>query len=115
MRLFNEKAEKLANSRFVESVQKGRQVVISMGANQPLKVERHGPDAEAIDAMLLTLRFFFNKRDGIALDTMLEFYETLPITEEEKVQAREAFGRYDKFLDSKYRSHPTGVRPLGPS
>jgi hypothetical protein len=101
MRLFNEKAEKLANSRFVESVRKGRQVTISMGADQPFTVERNGPDEEATDAMLLTLRFFFNKRDGISLDGMLELYETLPISDEEKIQAREAFGRYNTFLDSK--------------
>jgi hypothetical protein len=67
MRLFNEKAEKLANSRFLDSVQKGRQTTISMGDDQPLTVERKGPDAEATNAMLLTFRFFFNKRDGISL------------------------------------------------
>lgn len=101
MRLFNEKAEKLANSRFVESVRRGRQTTITMGADRPLTVERKGPDAEATDAMLLTLRFFFNKRDGISLEGMLELYEALPISEQERIQAREAFGRYNRFLDSK--------------
>jgi hypothetical protein len=101
LRLFNEKAEKLANSRFVERVKQGRQLTIRMGADQPLTVERQGPDGEATDAMLLTLRFFFNKGDGISLAGILELYEALPILEDERVKAREAFGRYDTFLDSR--------------
>jgi hypothetical protein len=79
---------------------KGPREALDFGVGRPLTVERRGADEEATDALSLTLRFFFNKRDGIALEQMRSLYNSLPITEEDKQMARDAFGRFDQFLTS---------------
>src|ERR1051325_2638857 len=110
LRLFNEKAEKLLRCSFVQKVfQKDHGFTISFGEGQPVTVERSGADEEATDAFSLTLRFFYNKRDGISLDQMRELYESLPISKEEKCKARDAFARYDKMLSSGIGSVFKGV------
>jgi hypothetical protein len=101
LRLFNEKAEKLQRCSFIEKVfRPDHGVTIHFGEDQPLTVEKQGADEEATDALTLTLRFFFNQRDGISLSQMRELYEALPVPDEEKRKARDAFGRYDGFLNS---------------
>lgn len=101
LRLFNEKAEKLQRCSFIEKVfRSDHGVTIHFGEDQPLTVEKQGADEEATDALSLTLRFFFNQGDGISLSQMRKLYEALPLPDEEKRKAREAFGRYDGFLNS---------------
>ena len=101
LRLFNEKAEKLLRCSFVENVFKQPTgITISFGENQPMTVERRGADEEATAALSLTLRFFFNQRDGISLDQIRDIYEILDIPDEQKKKARDAFGRFDNFLQS---------------
>jgi hypothetical protein len=68
LRLFNEKAEKLQRCSFIEKVfRPDHGVTIHFGEDLPLTVENQGADEEATDALSLTLRFFFNQRDGISL------------------------------------------------
>ena len=101
LRLFNEKAEKLQRCSFIEKVfRPDHSVTIHFGEDQPLTVDKQGADEEAIDALSLTLRFFFIQKDGISLSQMGELYQALPIPDENKRKAREAFGRYDEFLNS---------------
>jgi hypothetical protein len=109
MRLFNEKADKLDRCSFVEKVfKKDHGFTIHFGEDQSLNVERTGADEGATDALSLTLRFFFNKKDGIAIEQMKDLYESLPIPEEEKVKARNAFVHYERILDA-----PIGVNFKG--
>ena len=73
LRLFNEKTEKLLRCSFVQKVfSKRTGLTIRMGVDQPLTIERSGADEEATDALTLTLRLFFMRRDGIALEQMWE-------------------------------------------
>jgi hypothetical protein len=101
LRLFNEKAEKLQRCSFIEKVfRSDHGVTIHFGEDRPLTVEKQGADEEATDALSLTLRFFFNQRDGISLCQMRELYQALPLPDEEKQKVRDSFGRYDEFLNS---------------
>jgi hypothetical protein len=109
LRLFNEKADKLRRSGFVEQVFRPDQgFTISFGDGEPLIVERRGADEQSTDALALTLRFFLNGRDGISLEQMRDLYEYLPLTDDEKIMVRQA------FMDHRTMLHePLGVNFLG--
>jgi hypothetical protein len=111
LRLFNEKAEKLQRGGFVQKVfRKDHGVTIHFGENQPVTVEKRGADEGAIDALSLTLRFFFQKRDNISLEQISEVYEHLPVSNEDKDKARRGFHNFQSFLDK-----PTGISFHGQS
>jgi hypothetical protein len=106
LRFFNEKTEKLLRCSFVEKVfGKDRGITIHFGEDQKVVAERQGADEESTDALTLTLRFFFQERDNIAIydkpgskSQMLKFYESLPIPDDKKQRARETFVRFDQYL-----------------
>src|SRR5690242_2528128 len=85
LRLFNEKAERLRRTRFIKMTSaEGVGVRVSYRANEPLTVEKRGADEEATDALLLTLRFFLQPRDGIQLEQIEQLYRALPLPDEYK-------------------------------
>jgi len=100
LRLFNEKVEKLERCSFVTKVfRPDHGVTIHFGTDQPLTITKVGADEEATDALVLTLRFFFQEKDDISLRQITELYQRLPIRDEDKGKVRMAFRNIEQFLD----------------
>lgn len=67
LKLFNEKVDKLINSRFVKHVQENKGLKISIKSSIGEKVDtfHNLPDQDAIDAFVLTIRFFIQDEEFI--------------------------------------------------
>jgi hypothetical protein len=78
LRLYNAKADKLAGLSFTQAVQAGLGYTISGKAGQPVVVERHGPNAEAIDAFILTYRLFVQDNESLSFKNMEKLYQSFP-------------------------------------
>ena len=75
--LFTEKSEKLLSLSFTKSVLAGETGVrVSGGTGKETEVERRGPSEEAIDAFILTFRFFIQDNESTSFrslhDTVLD-------------------------------------------
>ena len=84
LELFNEKAEKLARLSFIETIFKynsGVSIKISKRDDglYDLIQERRGPLEEAIDAFVLTIRFFIQDNEPISFRRLAEIYDMAPI------------------------------------
>lgn len=80
LKLFNEKADKLANSRFIKTLLDGESGFrFSWGAQVAPVSERYGPDQEAIEAFTLTYRFFVQDREPCSLRNLAKMYPRLPV------------------------------------
>ncbi len=109
LRLFNEKADKLTRSRFVEQIFNGNhQLKLQIVTSSPVALEKQGADEDAIDAVALTLRFFLQPRDHISISQMKTLYGALPIPDAEKQMAKDAIEDFEKFL-----GEPTVVKFKG--
>ncbi|MCX6595615.1 MAG: hypothetical protein NTV70_04540 [Acidobacteria bacterium] len=101
LRLFNEKADKLLRSSFVEQIfARQNSVTITWSVDQPLSVERIGATEEATDAFALTLRFFVQDRDRIKLDGMLELYLRSKLPAARTEQIKQSFANYFQWRDA---------------
>jgi len=102
--LFNEKATKLENYSFTQIVfnqDTGFTVSLKNIREQPsLEVQRRGPDDEAIDAFVLTFRFFILDNEKSSFRNLASIYDALPISEEKKNNFKEARAYINKALDS---------------
>lgn len=99
--LFNEKAEKLANCRFTRTVFGQKTGVEVRGERgKPVEVIRWGPDQEAIDAFVLTFRFFIQDNEKSSFRNMAKTYQNLPISDDIKARFAEARRILNEFLDS---------------
>jgi len=79
LQLFNEKADKLESLSFIRKLQ-GSGVTISATLGQPVQAEWHGPDDEAIDAFVLTIRFFVQDNESTSFGNMADLYSKLPVS-----------------------------------
>jgi hypothetical protein len=80
LRLFNEKADKLEQSRFLRILIDERSgVQFEWSEEGGDYAQRYGPDQEAIDAVALTYRFFVMSNEATSLRMMGRLYATLPI------------------------------------
>jgi hypothetical protein len=78
-RLFNEKADKLESLRFTQYIITQRQIGLTVSYRDgQLSVETRWPAREAIDAFLLTYRFFVQDNEPTSLRRMAATYESLP-------------------------------------
>ena len=88
MKKFNEKADKLKKLSFTDIIMQNLNRVIvdfSRGNELVMKsIKREGPNEEQIDAFLLTLRFFFYRKDGCSFEVMGDFYNSLPIPQDKR-------------------------------
>jgi len=102
--LFNEKATKLESYSFTQIVfnqDTGFTVSLKNIREQPsLEVQRRGPDDEAIDASVLTFRFFIQDNEKSSFQNLASIYDALPISEEKKNNFKEARAYINKELDS---------------
>jgi hypothetical protein len=101
LRLFNEKAALLGRGNF-----KGKVFIenhgfdMTFGKDRPTEVVKRGADEESTLALVTTLRFFVQARDGISFGQMAELYEILPVSDEDKQDAKQKHEDLEQFLNS---------------
>jgi len=105
LKFFNEKAEKLSNLSFTESVRKhntGLSITATRNGDGDLvsTSERRGPKSESIDAFVLTFRFFIQNNERCSLKRMAEYYESMQIGSSFKREFQEIRTLTNKFLDA---------------
>jgi hypothetical protein len=100
LRLFNEKAERLRRTRFVQMTSGERVGVrVSFHADKPLTVEKRGADEEATAALVLTLRFFLQPRDRIQLEQIERLYHALPLPDDLTGRVTRGLKRLNTAID----------------
>jgi hypothetical protein len=103
LKFFNEKATKLENFSFTDTVFNQETGITISFKNEPqplVNIQRRGPNDEAIDAFVLTFRFFIQDNEQSSFRNMAAIYEHLPISEERKEEFKVARKRLNDFLDS---------------
>lgn len=84
LRLFNEKAEKLARLNFMAKLTHPN-AGVTISFNNPkeggatVTQERRGPDEEAIDAFVLTFRYFIQDNEQTSFRNMEQHYLAAPL------------------------------------
>ena len=73
---------------------------INFEADMPLNVEKRGPDEDAVLALVTSLRFFVQPRDGISLEQIASLYDSLPVEERARESARSTVESLRNYLDS---------------
>jgi hypothetical protein len=106
LRLFNEKADKLARLSFMEKM-RHPDAGVTIQFNHPkeggptVTQERRGPEEEAIDAFVLTFRYFIQDNETTSFHNMEQHYLAAPIDsalQQEFVNLRKEINEY---LDAK--------------
>ena len=84
LRLFIEKVERVQSLSLVRTlVETGSKLTLSWTQQSgALQLAAAGPDAEQIDAFVLTMRLFTQDNDRISLRNMSKVLENLPVSEE---------------------------------
>jgi uncharacterized protein YjiS (DUF1127 family) len=100
LQLFNEKADKLESLSFTKQIFSERSgVKASYRQGEPLRVERYGPKDEALDAFVLTLRFFIQNNESSSFANLAQVYDQLPPNLEEVEAFRAARAELNELLD----------------
>lgn len=94
LRLFNEKTDKHESLSFTKSLSSSG-VTISGKLGEAVVAQRHGPSAEAIDAFVLTLRFFVQDNETTSFRNMADLYVGLQIDKD----------LVDKFNDARTKTN----------
>lgn len=102
LKLFNEKAEKLLQSRFVMFVRNKKRfsVKFDMKKGKGVTIEKELPDQNAIDEFVLTFRFFIQDNEKTSFRNMVKIYEELPISEGLKEKFSILRKQLNDYLDS---------------
>lgn len=103
--LFNEKAEKLMRLSFIQAMMApDTGVTISWrlveNGHYAQRYERRGPGEEAIDAFVLTFRFFIQDNELSSFRMMSEHYTVAPIQDELRDEFARVRREMNGFLDS---------------
>lgn len=96
LRLFNEKADKLESLSFTRNLSSSG-VTISGKQGEAVQAQRQGPDGEAIDAFVLTIRFFVQDNETISLRNIADLYAGLQVDKD----------LVDKFSDARTKTNAT--------
>jgi hypothetical protein len=100
LQLFNQKASKLENLEFVRTVRSQKfGYTVSSGADGSFTVERHGPSDEAVDAFVLTYRFFVQDNEPTSFRRMAALYGEMPVDSPWKDGAQSTRQQLNSFLD----------------
>jgi hypothetical protein len=100
-KLFNEKLEVFRRGRFFEQLSgPDHSVTMNFGVGQPTTVEMRSADEEAVLALVTTLRFFVQPRDGIMPTQIADIYDTLQVESRAKESARQAAEAIETYLDT---------------
>jgi hypothetical protein len=93
--LFVEKANRLLSGRFVQYIQEhgGPSYKISFERGKDTEVEIKAPDQEAIDAFILTFRFFIQKNERISFRGLTKVLDDDGLSDEWK----QGFSQYSEI------------------
>ena len=101
LKLFNEKADKLKRCSFTRLVFEHESgVSFSAKINEEIKIERTGPDEEAIDAFALTFRFFIQDNEKSSFRNLDRIYNELPLSQLQKESFAKARRELNDYLDA---------------
>jgi len=105
LRLFTEKANRLFQLSFVKSISDPKTGLKLSGERLKdgtfaVKSERHGPSREAIDAFVLTFRFFIQDNEISSFKNIASIYESLPVDPEFNKRFLSARDSVNQLLDS---------------
>ena len=99
--LFNEKAQKLIESEFVDYIRKrGLSFKLQSSKGSAVETRLNGPSQTAIDAFALTMRFFIQEREESSFRKLAKTYNALPISEHLKQEYESIRESVNKCLDS---------------
>lgn len=105
LRLFNEKAEKLTRLSFMAKLtHPDSGVTISFQHHEgggTMTQERRGPDEEAIDAFVLTFRYFIQDNEQTSFRNMEQHYLAAPIDPALQQKFVDLRKEINKYLDTK--------------
>jgi len=103
LKLFNEKAALLRESNLVKFFheQKRISVHLAVHSGKESTIDMTDPDPEAIDSVILNLRFFVQPKDGCTFKQLMDIYSKLEISEELKERSINSYNAWKKFLASK--------------
>ncbi len=100
LRLFNEKAEELRASRFVEMTADGLGLKVTFGAGTH-SAEHKGPDTEAVKALVLTMRFFIQNNEASSFANLAAVYEDASVSAGQRIRFKQARDALNDHLDGK--------------
>ena len=105
LELFNEKADKLLNSAFVHALASGETEATIRGRRQEngsfeISPELRGPSSEAVDAFILTFRFFIQDNETTSLRNIARIYDEIGEDDEFLSRFNSARDVINQFLDS---------------
>ena len=104
LELFNEKAGKLLNSAFVGALASGKTGATISGRRQEnglfeISPELRGPSSEAVDAFILTFRFFVQDNETTSLRNIAKIYIEIGDDDEFLSRFNSARDSINQFLD----------------
>lgn len=102
LKLFNEKAERVSSSGFVKYIlSKGRITFeIRLERGKEIETEKVLPDQDAIEAFVLTFRYFIQNNERCSFGNLAKTYSKLFIPEELRKEYSEAREWLNKYLDA---------------
>lgn len=102
LNLFNEKVDKLVNSRFIKYIQEnGLKVSMKASVEKGVNISVVFPDQEAIDAFVLNIRFFIQDREPSSLHNMDKLYNETEIIPTLKSDFSSVRNKLNSELDKK--------------
>lgn len=103
LKLFNEKVGKLIDSRFVKHVQenKGMKVSIKSSVGEKVDISHNLPDQDAIDAFVLTIRFFIQDNESTSLRNMVKLYNEISVAPDIKADFNDVRDKLNSELSKK--------------
>lgn len=103
LKLFNKKAEKILKTRFVEKLNERKPFRISLiGVGSKAKMETILPDQDAIDAFVLTFRFFYQNNERSSFGNLARVYHDANLSPELENEFSEARKRINQYLDGTF-------------
>lgn len=109
LRLFNEKAERLLNTRFVEYVRKNKRISfrLQFRKGKGIKTSIKLPDQDAIDAFVLTFRYFIQNNEQCSFGNLAKTYSKSYIP---KAMGAKYF--QERTWLNEYLDDPSSLKPL---
>ena len=99
LNLFNEKADKLAQNSFLKKMVGSKVTLSWKGKGHPVIAERKGPDDEAIESFVLTIRYFIQDNEVGFQRLDKEVYQQFPIPQKLKQKFSKLRAAFNIFLD----------------
>lgn len=105
LKLFNEKVDKLSRLSFMKTLLKNKSVVTLKGERKEndqweLTQERVGPQEEAVDAFVLTIRFFIQDNESTSFRNIADLYDNSCLSYNLKSDFKHLRSNLNRYLDS---------------